>query len=143
MIPLRVWLFTESICGQGLTRTASVRACLPIEAVCLFNQTKACFGSQLLAYLKYCKFCGRTPLPANQDTLVGYLTFLACSLNVHSIPSYLNIIRILHLSAGLPNPLHDKWELTMLKRAINSFKGKPPVQKEYIRLLYFWVSVVN
>ena len=98
------------------------------------ESTKACYKSQLLAYLRYCKFFNRAPLPANQLTLVGYLVFLARSLNVNSIPSYLNIIRLLHLNAGLKNPLHENWELSMLKRAINRLKGQPPIQKEPITL---------
>ena len=96
--------------------------------------TKACYRSQLTAFLRYCKFFNRIPLPANQLTLVGYLVFLARSLNTHSIPGYLNIIRILHLNAGLKNPLQENWEISMIKRAINRLKGQPPVQKEPITL---------
>ena len=57
------------------------------------------------------------------------MAFLARSLNPNSLPGYLNVIRILHLSAGLPNPLEGNWEINMLKRAFSRTKGVPPVQK--------------
>ena len=98
------------------------------------DSTKASYKSHANAYLRYCAYFGRTPVPANQDTLVGYVVFLARSLNPRSIPCYMNIIRILHVSAGLKNPLADNWEIQMLKRAIMRKQGIPLVQKEPITL---------
>ena len=87
--------------------------------------TKATYRSFLNAYLHYCKYFGRTPVPADQLTLVSYVAFLARSLNPNSVAGYLNVICVLHLSVGLSNPLEDNWEITMLRRAFARIKGTP------------------
>jgi hypothetical protein len=60
---------------------------------------------------------------------VAYVSHLAQKLSPTSIPGYLNVVRLLHVEAGLPNPLCENWEITLLKRGINRLKGKPPQQK--------------
>jgi hypothetical protein len=74
------------------------------------------------------------PTPADQTTLKCYVAFLARTLNPSSIPGYLNVVRILHLNAGLPNPLLDNWELDMVKRGVRRRLGRPPLQKLPITL---------
>ena len=96
------------------------------------DSTKSSYKSHANAYLRYCAFFDRVPVPAHQETLIGYVVFLARSLNPRSINCYLNIIRILHVCAGYKNPLADNWELKMLKRAIFRKHGVPLVQKEPI-----------
>ena len=81
------------------------------------------------AYLRFCLHFGLTPMPANRATVILYTVFLARSLNPRSIPGYLNIIRLMHLGAGLPNnPLGD-WELKMIQKGIARRLGTPPKQK--------------
>ena len=46
-----------------------------------------------------------------------------------SINNYLNIIRILHLDAGLDNPLKENFAIQNLKRGISRELGTPPDQK--------------
>ena len=93
------------------------------------QSTRSTYRSQIIAYLRYCLYFERTPVPADQLTLDGYLAFLARSLNPSSIAGYFNGVRLLHVSVGLPNPLEENWEMSMLKRAFSRLKGVPPVQK--------------
>ena len=95
----------------------------------LAESTKSTYRSQLNSFLRFCIYYGRSHLPADQLTLKCYVSFLARSLNPSSISGYLNVVRILHLNAGLPNPLLENWELAMVKRGVARKLGRPPVQK--------------
>jgi hypothetical protein len=92
----------------------------------LAKNTKVTYKCQLNAYFRFCIYFDRVPMPACQATLCAYL---ARSLNPSSIPGYVNIVRILHVQAGYPNPLQDNWELKMIRRGIARKFGRPPVQK--------------
>jgi hypothetical protein len=91
--------------------------------------TQKTYRSQLRRFLQFCLDFKCSPIPVSQETLVAYVAYLARSLSASSIPNYLNVIRILHLEAGLPNPLEGNFELNMLKRGIKREKGVPPCQK--------------
>jgi hypothetical protein len=91
--------------------------------------TKKAYKSHLVSYLTFCKEFKRNPVPATQDTITGYIVHLARRLKPSSIPGYINIIRLLHVQAGLDNPLVDNWEVKMLKKGISRLKGLPPKQK--------------
>ena len=91
--------------------------------------TKKTYRSQLKSYFKFCLEFSRCPIPVDQSTLIAYVAYLASRISPTSIPGYLNVIRLLHMEAGLPNPLSQNWELILLKRGIDRQKGKPPVQK--------------
>ena len=65
----------------------------------------------------------------DQSTLCAYVAYLARSLKPSSLPGYLNIIHLLHVERGLPNPLQNNWEIGMIKRGISRQLGAPPVQK--------------
>ena len=80
------------------------------------------------AYLRFCLHFGRSPVPATKSTIIMYTVFLARSLATTSIPGYLNIIKLMHLDQGLPDPL-DIWDLKAVKRGINRTLGRPPKQK--------------
>ena len=75
------------------------------------DSTITTYKSHLRAYMRYCAYYQRTPVPADQDTIIGYITFLARSISANSIPGYLNIISLLSSAAGLPNPLAKNWEV--------------------------------
>ena len=36
----------------------------------------------------------------------------------YSIKQYINVVRILHLEAGLINPFHNCWQVTMLLKGL-------------------------
>jgi hypothetical protein len=91
--------------------------------------TKVAYKCHLRSYMSFCIAFSCTPIPATQRTVVAYTTYLARRLVPSSIPVYLNVIRILHLEAGHPNPLAENWELGLIKRGINRIHGRPPLQK--------------
>ena len=90
--------------------------------------TKRSYTTMIKTYIRFCLYFGFAPVPADKSTLLRYVTFLARSLNPNSIPGYLNVVRLVHIEAGLPNPLTD-WSLSMVKRGILRQKGVPPKQK--------------
>ena len=71
-----------------------------------------------LAYMRFCVHFGRRYVPADPITVVTYAVFLCRSLKPSSIPSYLNIIRLIHLDAGYPDPLHDNFALACVSLMI-------------------------
>ena len=91
------------------------------------------YSSQQLAYLRFCVHFGLRPVPAERYTMIIYTAFLARSLKPTSIPSYLNVVRLMHAEARLPSPLED-WELGMVRRGIARTLGCPPKQKLAITL---------
>ncbi|XP_046548484.1 uncharacterized protein LOC124258432 [Haliotis rubra] len=54
--------------------------------------------------------------------------FLGRTLKATSIPNYVNVVRLMHVEVGLPNPT-DNWEYKLLLRGVNRLKGVPPKQK--------------
>lgn len=80
------------------------------------------------AFLRFCLYFGKTPVPASKDTVLTYMVFLARSLAISSIPCYMNIVKIMHLEAGIENPLKD-WDLSIIHKGIQRKIGKPPQQK--------------
>jgi hypothetical protein len=91
--------------------------------------TRATYRSHLRSYLRFCLYFKRTPVPADNVTLKAYVAFLARSINPNGINGYLNIVRILHCEAGLPNPLFENWDLKLVKRGVARELGVPPRQK--------------
>jgi hypothetical protein len=88
--------------------------------------TKTAYKCHLKSYMSFCIEFARTPIPASQQTIVAYTTYLARRLVPSSIPVYLNVLRILHLEAGFKNPLAENWELGLVKHGIGQTLGKPP-----------------
>lgn len=96
------------------------------------RSTKATYKSQLRAFLRFCLYFGYSAVPCTSATVLRYIAFLARSLSPNSIPNYLNVIRILHLQNGLPNPLQDpllNWRYHMILRGIQREHGQPTRQK--------------
>ena len=87
------------------------------------------YKSQTTAYLKFCVHYGLQSLPASQDTLCAYLSFLSRSLSPSSIKGYMNAVRLLHVESGLINPLAQNWEVSMIQKGISRMMGSPPKQK--------------
>ena len=87
------------------------------------DNTKRTYTSHLKSYLSFCQDMGYVPVPVSKLTLCRYAAFLAKRLSVSSIKKYINIIRILHLEVGLPNPLKEAWFLDTLIRGVARHKG--------------------
>jgi hypothetical protein len=102
------------------------------KGVSLAKSTQSAYRSHLNAYLRFCACFGCVPVPADRDTICSYVAYLARSISPSSINGYLNIIRLLHLDAGLRNPLENNWEVQQIKRGVARLKGVPIQQKRPI-----------
>ena len=114
------------------------------QSSCWASSTKASYATHRRAYLLFCQKANLTPVPASTDTLCYYAAYLARKLRHSSIKQYLNIIRILHLEWGFPNPTQDNFLLQSTMRGIRRRLGdavhrKAPVTPDmllfYIRSL--------
>jgi hypothetical protein len=108
--------------------------------------TQKTYKSQLSSFLQFCLEFKCSPLPVSQSTLLCYTAYLARRLLPTSIPNYLNVIRLLHLESGYPNPLEGNFELCLLKKGINRRLGVPPKQKlpltvSILRRLHVFLSL--
>ena len=52
-----------------------------------------------------------------------YAAYLARRLRSASVRRYLNIVRVMHLEAGLSNPLKDSWFISSTLKGIGRAKG--------------------
>ena len=87
------------------------------------HNTKRTYASHLRAYLGFCQSMNYPPVPVTHIIVCRYAAFLARRLSASSVKKYLNIIRLLHLEAGLPNPLSHNWFLDSVLRGIMRKKG--------------------
>lgn len=93
------------------------------------QSTQQSYKTHLRQYLRFCIHFDQSPVPASQTTLLAYIAYLARTLKPSSINNYLNIIRLLHLDAGLTNPLENNFQVQNLKKGISRHLGSPPRQK--------------
>ena len=63
------------------------------------------------------------PVSANEKNVVMYAAYLARRLRPTSVRQYLNIVRAMHLEAGLSNPLKDSWFISSTLKGIDRAKG--------------------
>jgi len=103
--------------------------------------TQLTYQSQLRVYLRFCLFFGYLAVPATTQTLVRYCVFLARNHTANSVRQYLNIVRIIHLSQGLPNPLEKNFALHSILKGIDRVRGQVPKQKlpitpQLLRMFY-------
>ena len=75
------------------------------------------------AIMYHCLGPDSSLLPASEDTLMLFTTFLASTLKPQSIKVYLFGVRNLHLEHGFPDPLPDALQLRCLLRGIKRLKG--------------------
>ena len=109
------------------------------------DSTKAGYRTHMYAYLRFCVFFGYKPIPISTVTLTRYVAFLARTLKFSSIKQYLNVLRILHLEGGFPNPLKDNWILESVLMGIKRDKGTMVKQKRPIspKILLKFLSVLD
>ena len=96
------------------------------------SSTVATYKSRLRTYLRFCLFFGYPPVPCKPFHLLRYVVYLVRTLSPTSIPCYLNVMHILHLQYGFPNPLEVplfKNRKTLLMRGIMRVKSEPISQK--------------
>ena len=94
---------------------------LSTRATYMYNSASRSFINFAITY--HCLAPDGSLLPASEDTLMLYATFLATTLQPQSIKVYLFGIRNLHVEHGFPNPLTDALQLRRLLRGIKRLKG--------------------
>ena len=112
------------------------------------TNTKRAYRTHRNSYLTFCGRMGYTPVPASSQTLCRYATFLARSLKFGSVKQYLNIIRLLHLEWGLPNPIKDNFCVNNILRGIRRHLGdgvtqKKPITPDVLKLILSKLDVTK
>ena len=90
-------------------------------------------------------------MPCSSHNLLRYVVFLARTLATSSIVCYLNVVRILHLQCGFPNPLQDplfKFQKELLMRGIKRLHGnvvrqKLPITQDILHKLHGQLNLTN
>ena len=87
------------------------------------HTTRTTYNSGVQAFLQFSTLyqrCNTTgsPLPASEETLMLFATYLTYRLKPQSIKVYLYAVRNFHIEHGLPNPLQDCIQLQRLMRGI-------------------------
>ena len=88
-----------------------------------YNSATHSFNTFALTY--NCLHPNGSPLPASENTLMLFATFLTHKLKPQSIKVYLLAVRNLHLEHGLPDPTADALNLRRLMRGIKRVHGCP------------------
>ena len=105
------------------------------------STTKRTYDTHRKSYFKFCQLINVQPVPATSQNICRYVVYLSRSLCYNSVTQYLNIIRVLHLEQGLPNPLLGDFKLKQvllgLKRKIGAqVKRKLPVEPSHLYHIY-------
>lgn len=93
------------------------------------NSTKRSYSTHMKRYFDFCAQVGKPPVPASPKTIAQYAAYLARSIISSSVRQYMNIIRLLHLEAGLPNPMADNWYIRSTLTGIDRLIGKPATRR--------------
>ena len=93
------------------------------------ESTARTYRSQQLMYLQFCNGLDIMPVPISQANLGRYIAFLASRLCFSSVRQYLNAVRLMHLEAGLPNPISNCWYITSILKGLRHHKGDSTKQK--------------
>lgn len=91
--------------------------------------TKGTYRCHMQSYMAFCKVMATPPVPASPEFIIQYAVLLARTLKFSSIKQYLNIIRLLHVSSGLPNPLQGDFNIHYVLRGIQRSIAEPPARK--------------
>lgn len=93
------------------------------------ESTRRTYGSQLGLFLKFCSYLNINPVPISTKDLGRYVAFLSQKLGFSSIRQYLNVVRLLHMESGHPNPLANNWFLDSVLKGLKRQKGDKVSQK--------------
>ena len=87
------------------------------------------YSTQLGLFLRFCSYLNINPVPISATDLGRYVAFLAPKLCFSSIRRYLNVVRLLHVESGHPNPLTDNWFLDSVLKGLRRKKGDSTCQR--------------
>ena len=79
--------------------------------------------TQLKVFLRFCPFFGYLVIPGATQTIVRYCVFLARNHTASNVGQYFNVIRILHLGNGSPNPLENNFAVHSILRGIDRIRS--------------------
>ena len=119
----------------------------------LAPSTRHVYLSAQRRYLAFCRQDGRLgpsglPLPADEQFLMHFCTFLADSLSHASIKVYLSAVCSHHIDNGLPDPLVNCLQLQRFLRGIKRVQGSPtpsrlPITMDLMRVLQKGLDLNN
>lgn len=89
----------------------------------LAKVTQRNYDAFIRYYLNFCDRFGRVALCPSDETLQLYVAFRARTCSYRTIKSYLNGVRIVHLEAGLANPILGNYNLERTLRGIKRAKS--------------------
>ena len=103
--------------------------------------TQSTYASQLKAFGKFCVKYEINPVPLSAWDICRYIAYLADFLCYSSIVQYLNVIRIIHEEAGLPNPIPNNFlvgsTLKGARRVLGSkVSPKSPITPTILKSIY-------
>ena len=93
------------------------------------SSTNRTYMAQKMAYFQFCAEVKISPLPLSQINLGRYIAYLSRRLCFSSVRQYLNVVRLLHLEAGLTNPLENNWYVQSILKGVKRVKGNTVKQK--------------
>ena len=96
--------------------------------------TSKTYLTQLSAYLQFCAQMNICTIPLSQENLGRYIAFLSRRLCFSSVRQYLNAVRLVHLEAGMQNPLEKNWYVSSILKGVRRLKGDASIQKLPITL---------
>ncbi|KAK7490592.1 hypothetical protein BaRGS_00018195 [Batillaria attramentaria] len=79
--------------------------------------------------MEFCNKLGIPPVPVTEREVALFATYLARRLKPSSVRQYINIVRIMHLEAGLGHPFEQSWLVKTTLRGIDREKGREVVRK--------------
>ena len=109
------------------------------------QSTRRTYSTQLGLFLRFCSYLNINPVPISDTNLGRYVAFLAPKLCFSSIRQYLNVVRLLHVESGYPNPLSNNWFLDSILKGLRRKKGDSTSQKLPITadILYGILQLLN
>ena len=69
------------------------------------ESTKRTYITYLTCYLKFCGKLDINPVSLSTSDLGRHIAYLSLKLKFNSITNYLSVIKLLHVEAGLANPV--------------------------------------
>ena len=98
------------------------------------------------AYLKFCARFNFTPISAQEEVLILFVTELSQTLVYNSVRTYLAGVRHLHVVNYAGNPLEDKLRLQLALAGICRWKPKAggtrsPITPLVLRAIKMWLVV--
>ena len=102
---------------------------MEVKAAQLINlgispSTAKVYDASKKAYLKFCARFNFTPIPAQEEVLILFVTELSQTLVYNSVRTYLVGVRHLHVVSGAGNPLQEKLRLQLALAGIRRWKPK-------------------